>query len=269
MSAARLAVCLPFALLACAPAPVAPPAPPPAQEAPALVAPAAPSEAAPPPPSPSAQPSPPLPPAVAPLTAAEQKETERLCKPLLNALAQRKKPGSGVTPLDLLEQILVKPPAAMSKPDVARCAELMRRGIATYLQAAIEMEARVTTRQIAMSMAAAYEREQGALGGPVVHALCPSAQPVPPDLAAVRGKPHVAAESDWSGPGWACLHFQLGGNQRFQYEVKTDAAARSFVVIGRQPSADGTRVIEITQPGRVDDKGAVELGPPARAERAP
>jgi hypothetical protein len=268
MIAVRLAAILPLVLLACAPAPVSPPAPPP-PEAPARAASAAPSEAPPPPLAAPAAPSPPLPPAVAPLTQAEQKETERTCKPLLNALAQRKKPGSGVTPLDLLEQVLVKPPPAMSKPDVARCAELMRRGIATYLQAAIEMEARVTTRQIAMSMAAAYEREQGGDGGPVVHALCPSAQPVPADLAAVRGKAHVAAESDWSGPGWACLHFQLGGNQRFQYEVKTDPAARTFLVIGRQPSADGTRVVEISQPGRVTDAGAVELGPPARVERAP
>jgi hypothetical protein len=177
------------------------------------------------------------------------------------ALQKRKKAGAGGNPAEVLEQVLGKPPA-MGKVELARCAELLRRGIGSYLQAAIETEARVTVRQIGRSMVASYEREDLSGG----HQLCPSAPPVPADLDAVRGKPYASSANEWEAPGWACLKFQLTGSQRFQYEVKT--AGKRFVIFARAPSADGTRIVEFRQPGGVTAKDEVGLEEVERAELA-
>jgi hypothetical protein len=258
----------PVASLACAPAPATPAQPPEPAATSAASAPSpalmASASAAVPPAAAPEPPAAPLPPAVKPLTEAEQKEAERLCRPLMAAIQQRKKAGAGGNPAEVLEQVLGKPPA-MGKVELARCAELLRRGIGSYLQAAIETEARVTVRQIGRSMAAAYEREDLA-GSAAGHQLCPSAPPVPADLEAVRGKPHAAAASEWEAPGWKCLQFQLTGGQRFQYEVRT--AGKRFVIFARAPSLDGTRIIEFRQPGGVTAKDEVGLEDVERAELA-
>lgn len=251
------------AACAAAPAPEAKQASPePQATASVTAAPATPPEAPPAPSATAAPEAPPLPPAVKPLSVEEQKESQQKCKAVSAALDKRKKAGEKGTPLDLLEQVLAKPPA-MGKDELDRCAGLMRRGIMSYMQAALETEAQMMVRRIAHNMATSYK-------GSSPQALCASAPPVPADLGAVRGKPYTSSAKDWSAPGWACLHFQLNGDQRFQYEVKTEGDGKRFAVLARAPSPDGGRVIEYRLRGTVDEgKGAVKLDEPERIERAP
>ena len=225
-------------------APVAPPVPVASETA------AAPS----PPPAASVveAPAPPAPPGPAPLTEAEQREAERSCKPLLDAIAVAKKKGGG-DPLALLQDAMTHPPPGLPAAKAARCGELLQRGIRTYLAAAREVEAKVVLRQMGAAMAMAFESNG--------NALCPSSEhPIPADKALVAGAPYVSTEADWSTPAWKCLGLALAGQaQRFQYEVRTDAQGKTFEVIARGvPGGDG-RWVELRQRGTVG-KGGIEMG---------
>lgn len=216
----------------------------------ALAAPNSADAATPPPPAP-----PQAPPEPAPLSADEQKEAERLCRPL--TLAMQKTKGSGKTPLEALHEALKKPPSAMKKDDLARCTELLERGIRTYLAAAKEAEATVIMKQIGRAMAGAFDASDGK--------LCPSSErPIPADRALVERGPYVSTAADWSTPAWSCLGLELTGQaQRFQYEVSVDQAAKTFVIIARGVPGEQGRWVELRQKGRVGAK-AIELEPVER-----
>lgn len=193
-------------------------------------------------------------PGPAPLTEAEQKETETKCKPLMKALDGMK--GSGKSPLEALTDVLKKPPASLKQADLARCTELLDRGIRAYLIAAKTVEAKVMLKQIGLRMAAAYA-DTGK--------LCPSTQPVPADKMLVTKGPYTSTEADWSNPTWQCMNFNVTGQpQRFQYEVNTDQAQKTFVIIARGTPGDDGRWMELRLYGKVNASGEVETssGPP-------
>ena len=190
---------------------------------------------------------PPAAPQPQPLTAAEQKDTQRLCKPLMNAMAKAKAKAPDQSPVEALQAALAKPPSSMKPADVERCRDLLGRGIQGYVTAAREVEARVILAQIALRAVGAY-RDTGK--------LCPDAAPVPANRDLVAKGPYESTAADWTSPGWTCLHFSFEGQpQRFQYEVRADADGKGFQVLAHGvPGANG-QFVTIAQHGKIGDKG--------------
>lgn len=194
---------------------------------------------------------PPAAPEPLPLTAAEQKDTQRLCKPLMGAMAKAKARGGDQSPLEALQAALARPPPSMKPADVERCRDLLGRGIRGYVAAAREVEARVILGQIALRAVGAY-RETGK--------LCPDAAKVPADRALVARGPYESTAADWSSPGWACLHFNFEGQpQRFQYEMRTDADGKGFELLAHGVPGENGRFVTIVQRGKIGEKG-IEIG---------
>ena len=192
---------------------------------------------------------PPVAPEPPPLTAAEQKDTQRLCKPLMSAMAKAKAPDQ--SPADALRAALAKPPPSMKPADVERCRDLLGRGIHGYITAAREVEATVILGQIALRAVGAY-RETGK--------LCPDAAPVPANRDLVAKGPYESTAADWTSPGWTCLHFSFEGQpQRFQYEVRADADGKGFQLLAHGNPGGTGRFVTIAQHGKIGDKG-IEIG---------
>lgn len=186
-----------------------------------------------------------------PLTAAEQKDTARLCKPLMNAMAKAKAKDAARSPLDALRAALAQPPPSMKPADVERCRDLLGRGIRGYVAAAREVEARVILGQIALRAVGAY-RETGK--------LCPNAAPVPADRALIAKDRYESTAADWSSPGWTCLHFSFEGQpQRFQYEVRADADGKGFEVLAHGVPGESGRFVTLAQHAKIGEKG-IEVG---------
>ena len=160
----------------------------------------------------------------------------------------QKAKGTGKSPLEALAEALKKPSAQLTKDDLARCGELLDRGIRTYLIAAREVEATVMMTRIARAIASSYEASHGK--------LCPSSDhPVPRDKAALVKGPYTSTTADWDSPSWTCLGLDLTGlDQRFQYEVQVDEASKSFVIIARGMPGENGRWVELRQKGRVGPK---------------
>jgi Tfp pilus assembly protein FimV len=250
------------ALLVVACGPVAPPAQPsaPPPPAPAATTPTPPAPAttattataATAPPAATGQPVA----APAPLTEVEQREAERACKPIMDAMAARKKKGGG-DPLTVLADVLKKPPTSLPADQAARCGALIERGLRAYLSAAKEVEAQVVLRRMGQAMAAVAQGNAGR--------LCPSSEhPVPADEALVATQPYVSTDADWSTPAWQCLGVSLVGQaQRFQYELRSDPQRATFELVARGvPGGDG-RWVELVQRGTVSAKG-IEMAPVVR-----
>lgn len=198
-----------------------------------------------------APPEPPAAPEPLPLTAAEQKDTQRLCKPLMNAMAKAKAKDREQSPVEALETALAKPPPSMKPADVERCRDLLGRGIRGYAAAAREVEAKVVLGQMALRAVGAY-RETGK--------LCPDAAKVPADRALVAKGPYESTAADWASPGWACLHFNFEGQpQRFQYEMRADADGKGFELLAHGVSGDNGRFVTLAQRGKIGEKG-IEIG---------
>ncbi len=186
-----------------------------------------------------------------PLTAAEQKDTQRLCKPLMNAMAKAKAKAADHSPLEALQTVLVTPPSSMKPADVERCRDLLGRGIRGYIAAAREVEAKVVLGQIALRAVGAY-RETGK--------LCPDAAKVPASRALVAKGPYESTAADWSSPGWACLHFNFEGQpQRFQYEMRADADGKGFELLAHGVPGENGRFVTLVQRGKIGERG-IEIG---------
>jgi hypothetical protein len=210
-------------------------APPPSAAVAAVAAPAEPS----------------APPEPLPLTAAEQKDTQRLCKPLMAAMAKAKAKAPDQSPVEALQAALAKPPPSMKPADVERCRDLLGRGIQGYVAAAREVEARTILAQLALRAVGAY-RDSGK--------LCPDAAPVPANRDLVAKGPYESTAADWSSPGWTCLHFSFEGQpQRFQYEMRADADGKGFELLAHGVPGENGRFVTIAQHGKIGDKG-IEIG---------
>lgn len=194
-------------------------------------------------------------PAPKPLTKDEQKTLETTCRPLVDAVMEIvRKTGKG-SELAALRTIAENPPK-MPIANLPECVALFERALRGYLQAAVEVEATTVTRRMALGMASAFA-ESGT--------LCPSTErPVPARLENVLSGPYRSTSADWQTPTWKCLQIDLTDQtQRFQYEVRTDAAAKSFEIVARGSPGQDDRVVELVQRGTIKD-GNLELGPPER-----
>jgi hypothetical protein len=193
------------------------------------------------------------------LTATEREEMKKSCKPILDAIALSR--SKGKRPDEALEQVLASPPKKVDAPVVARCGELLRREIASYMQATMEVEAQTTVTMISKLMVAAYEMERP---DGSTHLLCGSMPAVPADLHALDKGPIKTIEADWSA--WKCARFSLADQaQRYQYDVQVNGAR--FVVRARGYTADRARLVTISLAGEVRGDG-IALEKPTRAESA-
>lgn len=193
-----------------------------------------------------------------PLSAAEKAELEgEPCEPFVTAFksaARKAKPAKGVSPDAAMAAVLagLERPATIKKAQWQRCSVLFERSLREYKARSVETEARALLKAFATGMTAAFE-DTGA--------LCPSTKaPVPPDLKQVADGPFHPKAEDWSDPAWKCLYATFDSpNQRFQYELETDLAAGTFVLIARgYPAADGT-LVTFRLAGKVVS-GAIQLG---------
>lgn len=189
-----------------------------------------------------------------PLSEAEAKELSTKCKKLSDAIvAAAKKGGAKKRPIDHVEEVLANPPK-LAGVDVPRCSELLRRETVTYLARSREAEAKLSLKRIVVGLVTALEREP-----PV---LCPSAPPVPASLDAVKERPYASTADDWNTEGWKCVRFELvGGPQVFQYELRTDAKARSYEVVARGWPVRGGPQTELYIGGKIES-GAIDPSMP-------
>jgi hypothetical protein len=214
----------------------------------------APAAAAPPAPAPAKVADLPRAEPPAPLSEAEQKEAEKKCKPLLDAV---RKPAKGDTrpALARLRSAIQKPPRGLPAGDLDRCADLLGRGFRGYVYASFEVEARAILGRMSREVIAAFQQEG---------ALCPATErPVPADVSKVAISPYESTAADWDAPTWRCLHFSMEGQSlHFQYELRTDPKAMTFELIARgSPEKDG-KFVELSQRGvvkngRAEVEGAV------------
>jgi len=182
---------------------------------------------------------------VSPLTEPEQKELASKCKKLSEAIAAvARKDGGKKRPVDYITAVLAAPPK-LPGTDIPRCSELLTRDTVAYMARTREGEAKVNLKRIVVGLMSAIERDP-----PV---FCASAPPVPAALEAVKDTPYSSVNADWSGAGWKCARFELiGGPQVFQYELRTDAKARTFEVIARGYPVQGGPATELYVAGKVE-----------------
>lgn len=194
------------------------------------------------------------PPGTQPLTDAERKEVSSKCKKLSDAIVAASKKGGGKKrPIDYANEVFASPPK-LPGVDVPRCTELLRRDMVEYLARTRESEAKLNLKRIIVGLVTALEHEPPA--------FCASAPPVPPDLATVKDTPYASTQADWKAPGWTCVRFDLvGGQQVFQYELRTDAKARTYEAIARGYPVQGAPATELFIAGKVES-GAIDPSMP-------
>lgn len=188
------------------------------------------------------------PPGIRRLSPEESKELETTCKPLADAMVQaakKAKPKNATDRNAFMEEFLANPPK-LGKVDTARCAGLMLDELKGFLAHTIESEASMSIGQIVIGLSMSLEAEPPA--------LCPSAGPVPADLAALAAAPYASKADDWSARGWKCVRFDLTGQpQRFQYRFVTDDKAGRWEVVARGYSVKGGAPTELYARGRIED----------------
>lgn len=194
------------------------------------------------------------PPGTQPLTDAERKEVSSKCKKLSDAIVAASKKGGGKKrPIDYANEVFASPPK-LPGVDVPRCTELLRRDMVEYLARTRESEAKLNLKRIIVGLVTALEHEPPA--------FCASAPAVPPDLATVKDTPYASTSADWKAPGWTCVRFDLvGGQQVFQYELRTDAKARTYEAIARGYPVQGAPATELFIAGKVES-GALDPSMP-------
>lgn len=193
-------------------------------------------------------------PGTSPLSADEAKELKAKCKKFTDAVtAAAKKAGAGKRPIDGLFEALASPPP-VAGVDAPRCADLMRRDTVEYLARTRENEAKINLRRVMVGLMGALDKSPPA--------LCPSAPAVPAALATVRDVPYASKPEDWQAEGWKCARFDLaGGQQVFQYEMRTDDKSRSYEVIARGYPVQGGPATELYIAGKVES-GALDPSTP-------
>lgn len=194
------------------------------------------------------------PPGTQPLTDAERAEASTKCKKLSDAIVAASKKGGGKKrPIDYANEVFASPPK-LAGVDVPRCTDLLRRDMIEYLARTRESEAKLNLKRIIVGLVTALEKEPPA--------FCPSAPAVPPDLATVKDTPYASTATDWKTPGWTCVRFDLvGGQQVFQYELRTDPKARTFEAIARGYPVQGAPATELFIAGKVEN-GAIDPSMP-------
>ncbi len=102
-----------------------------------------------------------------------------------------------------------------------RCIDVHRRTVDEYLASKVEGEAVEVLGAIAKGLQAAFDAGK----------VCPAAGPTPKVMAS-QGDKWVGPE-EYATDAWRCIGFSRTEPQYYQYEVKTDAAAKRFEIVAR------------------------------------
>lgn len=182
---------------------------------------------------------------VEPLDAAEAKELGSRCKPLTDAVAAAARGDrAGGSPFARVLRVLAHPPA-VAGVDVPRCAGLMERAVRADEARAVEAEPIVAIRRIVFGLSSALAGD--------ARQLCPSAPPVPAELRQLEAGAYRSSAADWQAEGWRCARFDLVGTaQRYQYELRTDAATGSYEIVARGYPVAGHGQSELYLRGKVE-----------------
>ncbi|MBW2458941.1 MAG: hypothetical protein JRI68_30865 [Deltaproteobacteria bacterium] len=184
-----------------------------------------------------------------PLSDAERDQLKGPCAKLVQWAQKRagKAPTRAAATQKLLEALSGAP--KIEGVDVDSCRGLLTRDLKVYVARTKEIEAVTTLKMLMLAMASAVDQRGK---------LCPSAPPVPSQLAAVKTGPYQPQDSDWQAEGWRCLRHQGRQPQRFQYEVKSDPAADTFEIVARGYPVAGSEPTELFLTHKVVN-GKVEL----------
>jgi hypothetical protein len=186
------------------------------------------------------------------LSDEEVKYAEANCKKLQEKLQQAAKKQKGMAPADAVLEALANPPNVPGV-DVKKCADLLRRDVQGYRVSAIESEVSNQIKRIVIGLVSALDRQPSQ--------VCPNVGPTPRELASVQKGPYSSQSSDWKEPGWECARFDLVGQpQRFQYELKTDPASKSFLVVARGYSMPGSPATELFVKGVIPEVSSKGMG---------
>ena len=186
-----------------------------------------------------------LPDGLTQLTDDEAQEAESKCAGLSKALAGVVKADkSGRPRTEVLLEALKSGGVSAPGVDVARCGELISRDLLIYRARMIESEAINNIKMISVGLASASNGEPPK--------VCPSAGPTPPELSALEKGPVSVPADGWSAPGWSCVRFASQVPVRFQYELRVDAAAKSYEIIARGFPVAGQPAVELFQKGTIE-----------------
>ncbi|MCC6522793.1 MAG: hypothetical protein IT373_09045 [Polyangiaceae bacterium] len=126
----------------------------------------------------------------------------------------------------------------------ARCAALLARDLRAYLARANEAEAVVALKTIALGMLRAWSDEPPR--------FCPGAPPTPAALAALAEAPAAVVRADWETEGWRCVRYLPATRAvRYQLELRTDPAERSYEIVARGRALAGGPLYELSLAGTV------------------
>lgn len=163
---------------------------------------------------------------VEPLRPEEREELARDCARIQSRVGQQQTADRREKRWSVyVDEVLAQAPRKLAGvPDVERCKDLLRREARAQEAKVLEAEAIDALKRIAASLATNLEK---------TGALCPSAAPIPADVAAVREGYYVPKATDFSAAGWKCVNFSWRAPTRWQLELRVDEAAGSYEVIAR------------------------------------
>jgi hypothetical protein len=146
-------------------------------------------------------------------------------------------------------------------PDLfGECSMAMARGVRRFQSAAVESEAYVVVRHIALLMTQAYRREQR---------YCPpTVTPLPATLDQLGNDGYLAKDGDFKEPAWTCLGLDLEGHKlHFQYELRVPEGTRgrTFEVLARGRPVRQGPMIELRRVGTLSiDRSRIDVTPAQR-----
>lgn len=216
----------------------APAAAAPEQDAPPTAAPSAPA-------APAREPRPALsssPEGVQPLSDEEKKTLKNACGAFTKAVEKAAK-ALGKPSLEAVLEVLRAPPSPAGV-DGPACAGLMQRDMIVYRARTLESEALLGLKRFAVGVVSAAESDK--------KEHCPSAPPVPKEIAILKNGPFTSTPADYASPGYRCAHFDMPTPQHFQYELETDEKAGTFRVIARGFPVEGQGPEELFLGGRFE-----------------
>ena len=117
---------------------------------------------------------------------------------------------------------------------------------------------RAEANDVSARLAQAIAKCTSASGG----ALPPTARPVPPSLASVRGMKYQSAPGDWQDEAYACARFQLATPQYFQYQWVRTSPRRGVVRALADLDGDATPELKVEREVTCEDAATCAIGDP-------
>src|SRR5690606_35066200 len=153
---------------------------------------------------------------------------QEACGPVMDAAKRAARADKHQKPSADYVEALADAPPKIAGVDVPRCIAWLLRELRAYQARSQESAAMNDLKRILVGLSGAVAQGE----------RCPSAPPVPEDLAALEVGPVIPPIDRYAAAGWRCVRFDTqGAPQHFQYEVRRDGdryelIARGFPVRG-------------------------------------